>query len=97
MSVSLPSLMDQTQAVAAAFDALAPGYDELWTNSLVGRLQRRQVWRVIRWLGLVPGAAAGSWFEFYGPRVAPPFPQVGVVPWTWAEMMFLLVQQAGYE
>jgi hypothetical protein len=49
-------------------------------------------WRVLRWLGTVPGAAAGSWFEFYGPRVAPPFPQVGIVPWTWAEMLFLLVQ-----
>jgi hypothetical protein len=39
----------------------------------------------------VPGSAAGSWFEFYGQRVAPPFPQVGIVPWTWAEMLFLLV------
>lgn len=48
-------------------------------------------WRVLRWLGSVPGAAAGSWFEFYGQRVAPPFPQVGIVPWTWAEMLFLLV------
>ena len=50
-----------------------------------------RAWRVLRWLGSVPGAAAGSWFEFYGERVAPPFPQVGVVPWTWAEMLFLLV------
>jgi hypothetical protein len=50
-----------------------------------------RAWRVLRWLDSVPGAAAGSWFEFYGPRVAPPFPQVGVIPWTWAEMIFLLV------
>jgi len=50
-----------------------------------------RAWRVLRWLDSVPGAAAGSWFEFYGPRVAPPFPQVGIVPWTWAELFFLLV------
>jgi len=50
-----------------------------------------RAWRVLRWLDSVPGAAAGSWFEFYGERVAPPFPQVGVVPWTWAELLFLLV------
>ncbi|MGE5357477.1 MAG: glycosyl hydrolase family 65 protein [Bacteroidales bacterium] len=52
-----------------------------------------RVWRVLRWLDTVPGAAAGSWFEFQGPRIAPPFPQVGVIPWTWAEMLFLLVFQ----
>ncbi|MDH4257250.1 MAG: hypothetical protein OEV50_00430, partial [Candidatus Aminicenantes bacterium] len=34
---------------------------------------------------------AGSWFEIYGPRLAPPFPQVGITPWTWAEMLILLV------
>ncbi len=32
---------------AAAFDRLAPTYDELWTNSAVGRLQRDAVWREI--------------------------------------------------
>jgi len=53
--------------------------------------QDERVWRVLRWLDSVPGAAAGSWFEFYGPRAAPPFPQVGIVPWTWAEVIFLLV------
>jgi hypothetical protein len=53
--------------------------------------QYERAWRVLRWLDRLPGAAAGSWFEFYGPRVAPPFPQVGIVPWTWAEMLFLLI------
>jgi hypothetical protein len=53
--------------------------------------QHERAWRVLRWLDSVPGAAAGTWFEFYGQRVAPPFPQVGIVPWTWAEMLFLLV------
>jgi hypothetical protein len=51
-----------------------------------------RAWRVLRWLDTVPGAASGAWFEFYGHRVAPPFPQVGVIPWTWAEMLFLLVR-----
>jgi len=48
-------------------------------------------WRVLRWLHTVPGSIPGSWFEFYGPRVAPPFPQVGIIPWTWAELIVLLV------
>ena len=48
-------------------------------------------WRVLQWLHSVPGSIPGSWFEFYGPRVAPPFPQVGIIPWTWAELILLLV------
>jgi hypothetical protein len=48
-------------------------------------------WRVLRWLNSIPGSIPGSWFEFYGPRIAPPFPQVGVVPWTWAELVLLFV------
>ncbi len=31
----------------AAFDRLAPRYDELWTHTPAGRAQRDQVWRVI--------------------------------------------------
>jgi hypothetical protein len=49
------------------------------------------VWRILKWLATVPGARAGSWFEFYGKRLAPPFPQVGLVPWNWAEMIILVV------
>ena len=49
------------------------------------------VWRILNWLDTVPGAGAGTWFEFYGKRLAPPFPQVGIVPWTWAEMVILFV------
>jgi hypothetical protein len=48
-------------------------------------------WRVLRWLASTDGSRAGSWFEFNGPRIAPPFPQVGVIPWTWAEIIMLLV------
>ena len=47
--------------------------------------------RVLDWLGRVPGSNAGSWFEFYGPRPVPPYPQVGIIPWTWAETIFLVV------
>jgi hypothetical protein len=53
--------------------------------------QPDRAWRVLRWLDTVPGAAAGSWFEYYGFRAAPPFPQVGVIPWTWSEMLALFV------
>ncbi len=48
-------------------------------------------WRVLRWMRQTTGGTAGAWFEFYGPRMAPPFPQVGIVPWTWAEMVLLFV------
>lgn len=47
--------------------------------------------RVLDWLGRVPGSRAASWFEFYGPRPVPPYPQVGIIPWTWAEMITLFV------
>ncbi len=50
-----------------------------------------KVWQILNWLNTVPGDKAGSWFEFYGKRLAPPFPQVGITPWTWAEMLMLLV------
>jgi hypothetical protein len=47
--------------------------------------------RVLDWLGRLGGARAASWFEFYGPRPVPPYPQVGVIPWTWTELLFLFV------
>lgn len=50
-----------------------------------------KVWRVLQWLGRVPGAKSGATFEFYGPRQAPPYPQIGIVPWTWAEIIMLSV------
>lgn len=51
----------------------------------------RRARRVLDWLGRVPGARAAAWFEFYGPRPVPPYPQVGLIPWTWAELVFLFV------
>ncbi len=50
------------------------------------------VWRILHWLDSLPGAAAGGWFEFYGTRLSPPFPQVGIIPWTWAEMIHLFIR-----
>lgn len=50
-----------------------------------------KVWQILNWLDTVPGARSGSWFENYGERVSPPFPQVGIPPWNWAEMILLLV------
>ena len=50
-----------------------------------------KVWRVLNWLNTIPGSISGSWFEMYGPRIAPPYPQVGITPWTWAEMTILFV------
>ena len=35
---------------------------------------------------------AGSWFEMYGPRISPPYAQVGITPWTWGEMIMLVVK-----
>jgi hypothetical protein len=49
-----------------------------------------KVSRVLRWLA-TSGGAAGTWFENDGPRIAPPYPQVGIPPWTWAELITLFV------
>jgi len=54
--------------------------------------QDDKVWRVLNWLNSLTGAVSGSWFEFYGPRPwCPPCPQVGITPWTWAEILLFFV------
>jgi len=53
--------------------------------------QHEKVWRILNWLNTVPGAKAGTWLEFYGPRPIPPYPQIGIVPWTWAELTFFFI------
>jgi hypothetical protein len=50
-----------------------------------------KAWRILRWLDTVPGAKSGSWFEFYGKRISPPYAQVGITPWTWAEMLIFII------
>jgi ubiquinone/menaquinone biosynthesis C-methylase UbiE len=39
-----PSLLSSADCPAAYFDRLAPRYDEVWTNTQTGRLQRDAVW-----------------------------------------------------
>ena len=48
-----------------------------------------KVWRIMDWLNTISGAESCSWFEMYGPRISPPYAQVGITPWTWAEMLTL--------
>jgi hypothetical protein len=50
-----------------------------------------KVWRILRWLSETRGSRSGTWFENHGPRIAPPFPQVGIVPWTWGELTSLVI------
>lgn len=53
--------------------------------------QSNRVWRVLHWLARAQGGRPGSWFEFYGRRPIPPYPQVGIVPWTWVEIILLTI------
>ncbi|MCG8606513.1 hypothetical protein MJD09_16205 [bacterium] len=49
------------------------------------------VTKVLEWLNTLPGALSGSWFEMYGPRIAPPYAQLGILPWAWAEVLALFI------
>lgn len=49
------------------------------------------VWRILEWLGSAAGSPSGAWFEMNGARMSPPYAQVGIVPWAWAELVLLLV------
>lgn len=50
-----------------------------------------KVVRILEWLDTIPGSRSCAWFENYGERVSPPYPQVGVPPWMWAEIIMLVV------
>ena len=50
-----------------------------------------KVWRALRWMLDVQGGKGGSWFEFYGDRPTPPLPPVGIVIWTWAELVMFFM------
>ncbi len=50
-----------------------------------------KVIRVLDWLGKVKGGASGAWLEFYGDRPVPPLPPVGIVVWSWAEIVMFFV------
>jgi hypothetical protein len=53
--------------------------------------ESEKVWRILNWLDEIPGAKSGAWFEFHGPRPIPPYPQIGIIPWTWSELLILFV------
>ncbi len=46
-----------------------------------------KVWRVLNWLHTLAGARSGTWYEIYGNRPVPPYAQIGVIPWAWAEIV----------
>lgn len=50
-----------------------------------------KVWRALNWLLKAPGGRAGAWFECYADRPVPPLPPLGIVPWTWAEIVMFNV------
>lgn len=50
-----------------------------------------KMWKILNWMNSIPGAISGSWFEMYGPRISPPYAQVGITPWTWGEVIMLMV------
>ena len=50
-----------------------------------------KVWRGLDWLLNAPGGKAGAWFECYADRPVPPLPPLGIVPWTWAEIVMFVV------
>lgn len=50
-----------------------------------------KVWRALNWLLNVRGGKAGAWMECYGDRPTPPLPPLGIVVWTWAEMIMFFI------
>jgi hypothetical protein len=51
-----------------------------------------KVWRALNWMLNVPtGGKGGSWLECYVDRPVPPLPPVGIVVWTWAEIIIFFV------
>lgn len=50
-----------------------------------------KVWRGLDWLLHERGGKAGAWFECFADRPVPPLPPLGIVPWTWAELMMFFV------
>ncbi|MFC2097063.1 hypothetical protein ACFLSI_01890 [Bacteroidota bacterium] len=50
------------------------------------------VMKVLEWMNNIPGSLSGSWFEVYCNRISPPYAQIGITPWTWGEIIMLVVQ-----
>ncbi len=54
--------------------------------------QPQPVQRILSWLESLPSARSGAWFEMHGDRIAPPYAQIGIIPWAWAETAMLAVR-----
>ncbi len=54
-----------------------------------GKIDRAE--EILNWLNALPGGKSAAWFEMYGQKLSPPFPQVGITPWIWAEMIMLFM------
>jgi hypothetical protein len=50
-----------------------------------------KVLRGLNWMLSAQGGKAGAWFECYADRPVPPLPPLGIVPWTWAEIVMFFV------
>lgn len=50
-----------------------------------------KVWRSLQWLLNVQGGKAGSWLEYYGDRPTPPLPPIGIIVWTWGEIIAFFI------
>ena len=50
-----------------------------------------KVRRALDWMSTVQGGKAGAWQEFYGRRPVLALPPVGILPWTWAELVLFFV------
>jgi hypothetical protein len=50
-----------------------------------------KVWRGLNWMLSAQGGKAGAWFECYADRPVPPLPPLGIVPWTWAEIVMFFI------
>ncbi len=55
-------------------------------SAAAGEYER--MWRVLEWLDRTAGRS-GSWFERCAQSITPPMPPVGVVGWTWYEIINL--------
>jgi hypothetical protein len=51
-----------------------------------------KVWRIVNWLNTIHGGKSGGFFERYGPSITPPAPPVGIVGWTWSEIISLVCE-----
>ncbi len=62
----------------------------LIAQAYFGMGENEKAIKAVNWL-IEKAGSGGSWFEFYGERPTPPLPPVGILPWTWAQYITLVV------